>query len=437
MKQHLLLIACTAGALTFAACSSDGFADEVAATEVAATTKALEPDESLFPETDSSTMLYNADRSTGLSRCIAKVPDDFALAWDGTKANEAEYKEIGDAVAELIEGKETELQKFLAIYQWVTRNVKYDTKGENRFQSAYYTFQHKLGNCQGYSNLLNTMCHAAGIAAFNANGFVTAQMLGHAWNYVKADGKWYVVDSTNSRYWAMTPASAYNQELFPNQIDVTLFEDDNFVYNWFGGALAITEVKAWNKPQLTVPFSIEGLRLFSFNPQKALPASIREIYLGSNITQLGEESNIGLTKNGKNIEAIYIDAANRILRGEHGIAYKRKGQQVELLFLPPMMSYVELSPSLKTLLKNTIQDNTAVETLVIPTGVAKIEPWAVENAPNLRTIYVPEDCKYLDYDANYNFVEYDEPTPNTFTGVHPNCEIIKGMPTTGIREVRM
>ena len=102
-----------------------------------------------------------------------------------------------------------------------------------------------------------------------------------------------------------------------------------------------------------------------------------------------------------------------------------------------MMSYVEFSPSLKTLHKNTIQDNTAVETLVIPTGVTKIEPWVVENAPNLRTIYVPEDCKYLDYDANYNFVEYNEPTPNTFIGVHPNCEIIKGMPTTGIREVRM
>ena len=56
--------------------------------------------------------------------------------------------------------------------------------------------------CQGYANLLRTMCHTQGIPAFNANGELVP-LGGHAWDYVCADSVWYVSDPTNNAQYKM------------------------------------------------------------------------------------------------------------------------------------------------------------------------------------------------------------------------------------------
>lgn len=436
MKKFLQIPAMCALSLLFA-CTTDSISEEQDVPPVQWSMvngqSSTAADESLFPETDNSTVLSSLDASTGLLRCLQKAGDDLGSAWDGTKCSKSEYEEIGTLVDELVKDATTEKDKMQAIYGWITKNVKYDNKGENKEQSAYYTYKYHVANCQGYSNLMNTMCHWAGLNCFNVNGFVTAGKLGHAWNYVRADGKWYVMDSTNSRYWLMTSTSSYKEELYPSKIDVTLFEDDNFKYTWYGDALSVVEVKQADT-QLTIPFSINGLRIFSFNPTKDIPSTVREIYLGSNITTLGDESNMGIANYCKKVEAVYVASASRKLMSENGIVYRMVNRKPQLYFIPTAMTYVILSSQMTEMKKNTLYHLPNVETLVIPSSVKRIEQWAVEDAPNLRLIHVPEECKYVGVDKNYNEVEYDEPTDKTFVGVHKDCQIIKGSPT-GIRDI--
>ncbi|MBR7028634.1 MAG: hypothetical protein IKI05_04430 [Bacteroidaceae bacterium] len=395
-----------------------------------------QPDDTMFPTADKSTEVYKLDLSDGLSRCIRKCGDDLGVTLNAGMATEEELETLLPEVEVIIETATTEKQKLDAIYNWVRTNVKYDTQGEVLDQSAYSTFINQKAVCQGYSNLVNVFCHLAGLACFNANGFMGPYWMGHAWNYVKADDKWYVVDATNSRFYLMTQTASYKNDYFPMMVDVTLFEDDNFKYTWYNGHLAVTEVKQ-GATALTIPFSVEGLRISSFNPVKAVPDNVKIVYLGANIIYLGDGNDIGINTYGKKIEAVHVASANTTFYSENGIVYRRNGAEVSLTLVPPAMRWVELSSKLTQLEKNSIYYHNAIETLVIPASVTRIESWAVENAPNLMWIYVPEECTYLSYDSNYNTIESSEPTSNTFVGIHRNCQIIKGAVPTGIKRITL
>ena len=220
------------------------------------------------------------------------------------------------------------------------------------------------------------------------------------------------------------------------QIDVTLFEDDNFKYTWYDGHLAITEVKQGNT-QLTVPYSVNNLRISSFNPLVPIPNNVEAIYLGDNIVHLGNTNDYGAYKQGASVEAIHIAKSNPTFCSENGIVYRLNGDEVQLTIVPAAMRWVELSSKMTTLEKNAIYNHYAVETLVIPASVKTIEAWAVEDAPNLLWIYVPEECTYLSYDSNYNTQKSSEPTPDTFVGINPNCQIIKGSVPTSIKLITL
>ena len=83
------------------------------------------------------------------------------------------------------------------------------------------------------------------------------------------------------------------------------------------------------------------------------------------------------------------------------------------------MKCVELMP-METMYKNTIYRHDGVEVLIVAPGTKKIEAWGVENCPNLKIAYVPEDTEIEN---------------NAFTGVHPDFQIIRG-DFTNIPEIR-
>ena len=428
-------------ALLVTACNTENDIDETVVTQEE-TEKAgifhspAQPNVSFFPTPDSSTELAKLDLSTALYHCVNKASDELGAQLNDGMATEEEIEFLTTEVETILTKAKatTETQKLNAIYNWVRTNIKYSYDVTQH--SAYYTYTGKKAICQGYSNLLNVMCHIAGLSCFNGNGLATSSRLGHAWNYAKADGKWYVVDATHSRKHLLNSLSSYKNYYFPMQIDVTLFEDDNFKYTWYDGHLAITDVKQGNA-QLTVPYSVNELRISSFNPLVPIPSNVETVYLGDNIVHLGNTEDFGAYKQGASIEAIHIAESNSTLCSENGIVYRRNGDEVQLLFVPAAMRQVELSSKLTSLEKNAIYDHKAVETLIIPASVKTIETWAVENAPNLLWIYVPEECTYLSYDDNFNIVENSEPTADTFVGVHPNCQIIKGGVPSSIKPVTL
>lgn len=100
-----------------------------------------------------------------------------------------------------------EQSKVRGIYTWIAMNIAYDrasftTSSILKDQSADAVWSSKLAVCEGYANVLNEMCAAVGIESRLVKGYVRELMRddfnypNHAWNSVKIDGKWHLMDVT-------------------------------------------------------------------------------------------------------------------------------------------------------------------------------------------------------------------------------------------------
>lgn len=121
----------------------------------------------------------------------------------------------------------TDVERFRAIYYWVTHNIKgeYDmTRKSNHARKKYRndpealqqwnrTYRKevfiKLLNdketlCTGYAYLIKKMALLAGLECEIVNGYdptntfksKNGPLANHAWNAIKIDGKWYLCDAT-------------------------------------------------------------------------------------------------------------------------------------------------------------------------------------------------------------------------------------------------
>jgi hypothetical protein len=128
-------------------------------------------------------------------------------------------------VEALTEAKNSDIEKFTAIFTWVAANIKYN------FHTYYSTnatgktnvkkmLKHKSGICIDYASLMDTLCTLAGIINVSVYGYAKDEIFdvsdsiyvdNHAWNAVKLDGKWYVYDVT----WASGDAD-YRYTKFSN-----------------------------------------------------------------------------------------------------------------------------------------------------------------------------------------------------------------------------
>ena len=102
-----------------------------------------------------------------------------------------------------LNGKTT-YQKVQAIYDWITRNVRYDKKNldDNSYYlkyTAYAAAINKTAVCQGYANLFYRLANDAGIDCRIVAGLGNggSGWGGHSWNIVRMDdGKYYCLDAT-------------------------------------------------------------------------------------------------------------------------------------------------------------------------------------------------------------------------------------------------
>ncbi|MBQ9434601.1 MAG: transglutaminase domain-containing protein, partial [Bacteroidales bacterium] len=168
MKRLYAILPLFAAFLLLGSCSSE--LDEEVLTEKSSTNtiqnQTKDVDESLFAESDGAEC-YSKKYSlaAGFYRMLARADSTVGttLGQAAQSTTDEQYQEIAEEVQYIIEGCTTDAQKFTAIYNWITTNVKYDNDGVNIGQTAYFTFTNKLGNCQGYSNLTRVMFHAAGM----------------------------------------------------------------------------------------------------------------------------------------------------------------------------------------------------------------------------------------------------------------------------------
>lgn len=309
-----------------------------------------------------------------------------------------------DIQKEILTGNEaTDSEKYEKLFQWVTSNIKYGETyddGTAVNNDPFEVYVKKKAICQGYSNLLKVMCLTQEIPVVSANGFANmGGYMGHAWLYVYVDGQWKCSDPTNAATYDLKTDSL-TDTFRPTSVELDLFEDDNFCYEYVDSHINVAKVKKSDKI-LTVPYSAGGFVINAFSPQTALPAGIEEIVLGKNISSLsnGEETGgtLGLETNGKQVVKIHVDPENPKLESWEGVIYK-KGSSVPY-FIPHQMTVLTLKPGQKTYGKDAgIKDRNNITEIVFPDDTAIIESWTVERCSDLKQVSVPQGAR-VDKDA--------------------------------------
>ena len=97
-------------------------------------------------------------------------------------------------------------KKVRSIYSWIALNISYDEvalfTGTGSNQDAKEVWKTRTAVCEGFSKLFSEMCNAVGIESRIVKGYVKdfgddeMRFPNHAWNSVKINGKWQLLDVT-------------------------------------------------------------------------------------------------------------------------------------------------------------------------------------------------------------------------------------------------
>ena len=138
-----------------------------------------------------SYMYYESDPETAISVTFHYLPY--------TQAEIREYEEAAlAALAEALLPGMSDLQKALALHDWLAVNVSYDQatfEGTSVNEDAYTAFGalvERTAVCQGYSMAYIALLERCGIEA----AYASSDAMNHGWTLVKLDGNWYHVDVT-------------------------------------------------------------------------------------------------------------------------------------------------------------------------------------------------------------------------------------------------
>lgn len=155
---------------------------------------------------------------------------------------EAIQKKVAEVVGEIINDGMSDAEKEMAINTWLCENAVYDdaalenaekysfTMVDEEFYdsfTAYGILVDGVGVCASYSAAFKLLADAAGLESIVVTGYLDGSVP-HAWNKVKVEDNWYIVDSTNNdndviynALFNLSDAAAYG----------TLVENDGFVMN--------------------------------------------------------------------------------------------------------------------------------------------------------------------------------------------------------------
>ena len=117
-----------------------------------------------------------------------------------------------DSIANYLrKGCKNDMEKARAAFTWVASNIRYDDNGFNSGnipdQSPARVLKHKHAVCEGYADLYAAIAKALGLEAVKVIGHAKAygyrpgerfenKRSNHAWNAVKIDGQWRLLDAT-------------------------------------------------------------------------------------------------------------------------------------------------------------------------------------------------------------------------------------------------
>lgn len=127
------------------------------------------------------------------------IDPDYALASE-RKKYEADIKAMEKECAQLLEGKNTELLRIMAVHDYIVTeiNYAYETDGKTPEDASW---AHNIigvstkasGVCESYAKTFQYLCLINGIEAITISGYGGEP---HGWNLAKVNGNWYCFDAT-------------------------------------------------------------------------------------------------------------------------------------------------------------------------------------------------------------------------------------------------
>lgn len=215
----------------------------------APTPSSVKPPVSTTPPAAPAAIIPGA--TLNIDKSAFQTIDQYAL---GTPESAA--KSIDSLAAYLVQPAKNDFEKTRAIYRWITQNVAYDFSayltGNYGSTRATDVLVSRSSICQGYSALFEALARSAGLQVVTISGWAKGysytagdQIVGatnHAWNAVKINGEWYLIDST----WG---AGSIIQQRFVREFDESYFftPPEQFIYNH------LPEDSKWQL--LSTPFS--------------------------------------------------------------------------------------------------------------------------------------------------------------------------------------
>ncbi len=114
------------------------------------------------------------------------------------KENDYCVKEAKSILKDIINDSMSDYEKLDKIYDYVTHEIYYDsnTNIPRVSHTAYGALKYKIAVCDGYAEALHILLDLAGVENIIIHGADKLNGIGHAWNLVKINGKYYHVDST-------------------------------------------------------------------------------------------------------------------------------------------------------------------------------------------------------------------------------------------------
>lgn len=185
------------------------------------------------------------------SASILKDGSMLAVEYD-TEPEEIRQKqqeissEVKKVIKEIITEDMSELEKELAINQYLCDTAEYDMEAlenaeENDFAEVdgefndaftpYGVLINKTGVCSSYAGAFKLLAEEAGLECIVVTGYLEGD-LPHAWNKVKIDGTWNIVDATNNDNELLFNALL---NLPDHAADKVLVEDERYVLDSMTG----------------------------------------------------------------------------------------------------------------------------------------------------------------------------------------------------------
>lgn len=172
-------------------------------------------------------------------KVYAKHPDFDRIDQHARSAPARVTNDLHQLATYLSQPAANDREKVRSFYVWITNNIAYDVQAFRQYRPGRYekvrpeeVLKKRKAVCQGYAELFQALCQRKGIACYVVPGYSKGGYSenrdfsrgDHAWNAVKIDEQWYLLDVT----WG---SGGLNDQLeFVKKFDEAYFLSDPAVF---------------------------------------------------------------------------------------------------------------------------------------------------------------------------------------------------------------